>query len=136
MAHRWHHVFSITLWGGYHFISITSIRAPRGQNWGGLPTSLYCLLLCSSSDVPQVRNTSVYHFVSSVMQLCRCLSSIFCPHATLSLKDAELGTSNRSSPKIVEEPQEPASPEAMESIQVTEVTHPCLGPWGGCGGCL
>lgn len=54
----------------------------------------------------------------------------------LFLKDAELGTCNHSSPKIVEEPREPVSPEAMEGIQVTEVTHPCVGPWAGHGGCL
>uniref|UniRef100_A0A452VLG2 Cilia and flagella associated protein 61 n=1 Tax=Ursus maritimus TaxID=29073 RepID=A0A452VLG2_URSMA len=54
------------------------------------------------------------------------------PPEELSIKgsqDAELGTCNHSSPKIVEEPREPVSPEAMEGIQVTEVTHPCVGPW-------
>lgn len=86
--------------------------------------------------MPQVRNTPVYHAVFRVLRLCRCLSSIFCPYAILSLKDAELGTSNHSSLKIVEEPREPVSPQAMEGTQVTEVTHPCLGPWGRCGGCL
>ncbi|XP_073734554.1 cilia- and flagella-associated protein 61 isoform X2 [Callorhinus ursinus] len=42
------------------------------------------------------------------------------PPEELSIKgsqDAELGTSNHSSPEIVEEPREPVSPEAMEGIQ-------------------
>lgn len=113
------------------------MRALRGQNWGGLPTSWYCPLLYSSSDVLQVRNTlvtmlsPVSHGSADIYNLFSVLMPL-----SLSLKDAELGTSNLSSLKIVEEPREPVSPGALEGIQVTEVTHPCVGPWAGHGGCL
>lgn len=124
-THHWHHL-----------ISIRWMRSELGWAAKALLFPLHGNALCNIILQICCSLETQYHGVFNFLQFCRYLSSIFCPYASLSLKDAELRSSNQGSQQKAEEPQEPVSPEVVESIQVTDIIPPCLRPRRGPGGCL